>query len=307
MESASDRPLQGKIAVVTGATRGCGRGIAVELGAAGATVYCTGRSSRTVKCDVTPLPNGTTGRPETIEKTAELVEAAGGRGIPVRVDHTKPEQVEALFERIKEEQQGRLDILVNDIWGGDELTEWDTPFWKQSLEKGLALLERAIHTHIITNRYGVPLMVAQGNGIVFEITDGDDLHYRDTLFYDLAKVTVIRLALAMDKDFKARNIPITSVAVTPGWLRSEVMLDLFGVTEETWRDAVPERPAFAYSETPRYLGRAIVALCKDPDIEAKAGDREKALSTWTLSRVYNFRDVDGRQPHWGDQCEGLPE
>lgn len=288
------RALEGKVAVVTGATRGCGRGIAIELGAAGATVYCTGRSVR----------GHTTGRPETIEETAEMVNAAGGRGIAIQVDHTEPEQVRALFERIATEQQDRLDILVNDIWGGEELTEWE-PFWEQSLDKGLRMLKQAITSHIITNRYAVPLMVQRRQGIVFEVTDGEGYGYRGSLFYDLVKVSVIRLAFAMDKDFKARDLPITALAVTPGWLRSEAMLEGFGVTEANWREVIAKEPYFAYSETPRYLGRALVALAADPALETKAGNREQALSTWALSRVYGFRDVDGRQPHWGEKSEGL--
>lgn len=277
--------LQGKVAVVAGATRAAGRGIALALGEAGATVYCTGRSVRGQLSDM--------GRPETIDETAELVNARGGIGIPVRVDHTKPEEVQALFERIRREQHGQLDLLINDIWGGDGLTEWQKPFWELSLDKGLQMLERAIFSHIITGRYGVPLMVERNQGLVIEITDGDGLDYRGNLFYDLAKTSVIRLALAMAKDLQGK--PITAVALTPGFLRSEAILDHFKVTEANWRDAIVQDPHFAGSETPHYIGRAVVALATDPKIMEKSGS---ALATWHLAQEYGFTDVDGTQPHW---------
>jgi len=275
---------EGQVAVVTGATRGAGRGIAVELGAAGATVYCTGRSVR----------GNTTGRPETIEETAELVTAAGGAGIPVRVDHTVPEQVQALFERVGKEQDGRLNLLVNDIWGGDELTEWGVPFWKHSLYNGLLMQERAVHSHIITSYYAAPLMVARRSGIIFEITDGDTLDYRGSLFYDLAKVSAIRLALDMANDL--RDYGVTALAVTPGFLRSEAMLDHFGVTEANWSDGAKRDPHFIASETPRFVGRAIAALAADPKVFERTG---KVFASWTLAREYGFTDVDGSRPDWG--------
>ncbi len=281
--------LAGKVAVVAGATRGAGRGIAVELGAAGATVYCTGRSVRGNPSDL--------GRKETIDETAELVTAAGGRGIAVRVDHSRPEEVEAFFARVDEEQAGQLDILINDIWGGESLTEFGKPFWELSLEKSLKMIERAIFTHIITSRYGVPLMIRQGSGLIIEVTDGDSDSYRGNLPYDLVKNSVIRLARGQAEDLSAAGHEgITAIALTPGFLRSEEMLDYFGVAEANWRDAVAKEPYFAESETPHYIGRAVVALAADPDIHDKHG---KAWATWTLVDEYGFEDVDGRQPHWG--------
>ena len=277
--------LQGKIALVAGATRGAGRGIAAMLGAAGATVYCTGRSMRGRPA--------TANRPETIEETAELVTAYGGHGVPVQVDHTDVVQVQALVERVQREQ-GRLDILVNDVWGGDELTEWGTPFWELSLEKGLRMQQRAVHTHIITSRYAVPLMVAGGRGLVVEVTDGDTLAYRGNLFYDLAKVSVIRLAYAMAEELRPHHI--TALSVTPGFLRSEAVLDHFGVTEENWQDGIAQDPHFAASETPFYVGRAIAALAGDPQVARKAGG---VYSSWDLAEEYGFTDTDGRQPNWG--------
>jgi NAD(P)-dependent dehydrogenase (short-subunit alcohol dehydrogenase family) len=286
------KPLENKVALVAGATRGAGRGIARMLGEAGATVYCTGRSVRGQPA--------TPGRPETIEETAEMVTAAGGSGIPVRVDHTVVEQVEALFARVRREQ-GRLDILVNDIWGGDALTEWSTPFWKLSMEKGIRMLQQAVHAHIITSRYGVPLMIERGSGLIVEITDGDHLGYRVNLFYDLAKISAIRLTYAMAVDL--RDHPgMTAVAVTPGYLRSEQMLDGFGVTEANWRDAVKKEKHFSESETPGYVGRAVAALAADPTVHEKTG---KVLASWTLMREYGFRDEDGRQPDWGRYLDGV--
>lgn len=289
--------LNGKVAVVAGATRGCGRGIAVELGAAGATVYCTGRSTRGALSDL--------GRLETIDETAEKVTAAGGRGIAVRVDHTREDQVRALFERVGREA-GRLDILVNDVWGGDPLIEWGKPFWELDTAQGWRLLERSVYSHILTSRYGVPLMLAQNSGLVVEVTDGDSLSYRGNFFYDLVKTTVIRLAHDMAQEFGGKRInvngqpdaavaDITAVALTPGFLRSEAMLEHFGVTEANWRDAIAKDPYYAESETPHYIGRAVVALACDPKVGEKSG---RALATWHLSREYGFTDIDGRAPHW---------
>ncbi|MCL6567906.1 MAG: SDR family NAD(P)-dependent oxidoreductase, partial [Meiothermus silvanus] len=213
--------LKGKVAVVAGATRGCGRGIAVELGAAGITVYCTGRSTRGNPSDLN--------RPESIEETAELVTKAGGTGIAVRVDHTQEDQVKALFERVRAEQNGRLDILVNDVWGGDPLVEWGKPFWELDVAQGWRLLERSVYSHILTSRYAVPLMVERDAGLIVEVTDGDSLSYRGNFFYDLVKTTVIRLAYAMAEELRPHGV--TALAVTPGFLRSEAVLDHLGVTE----------------------------------------------------------------------------
>jgi len=290
MSSQHRRPLQGRIALVAGATRGCGRGIAVELGALGAIVYCTGRTTRTQQSPMN--------RPETIEETAELVDAAGGTGIAVQVDHTEPAQVESLVDRIREEQSGRLDILVNDVWGGDDLIPWGRRFWEQSLENGLLMLRQAIHSHIVTSRFVLPLMLARGAGLIVEVTDGNNLNYRGQLYYDLVKTSVMRLALALDHELRQHSDAnaITSIAVTPGYLRSEAMLDRFGVTEANWRDAIDQDVDFAVSETPRFLGRVVAALAADPEVARYAG---QTLASWDLARVYQVDDVDGRRPDWG--------
>ena len=286
--------LAGKVAVVAGATRGAGRGIACMLGAAGATVYCTGRSSRAQPqrraADASPFQ--LEGRPETIEETAELVTAAGGIGIGVQTDHTAPEQVAALFACVAAEH-GRLDLLVNDVWGGDALTHWEQPFWEHSLTDGLLMQRRAVHSHIITSHYGAPLMLERG-GLIVEITDGDTLDYRGNLFYDLAKTSAIRLALAMAHDLRPHRV--TAVALTPGFLRSEAMLEHFGVREANWRDGAQRDPHFIASETPFFVGRAVAALAADPNVHAKTG---KALSSWALAKEYGFTDIDGTQPDWG--------
>lgn len=284
-----EKTLKGKIALVAGATRGAGRGMACMLGEAGATVYCTGRS---VKGKPPTMKN----RPETIEETAEMVTERGGHGIAVQVDHTKEDQVEALFKKVKKEQ-GKLNILINDIWGGDDLTEWSKSFWELDLKKGFTILERAVNAHLITSKYGVPLMLNQNEGIVFEITDGDaemNKHYRGTMFYDLAKVIPIRLAYNMSQEL--RDTGITAVALSPGFLRSEYMLDHFGVTEENWQDAIKKDPYFAESETPFFIGKAVVALASDPDVKQKSG---KSFATWDLAKEYEFNDVDGRRPDMG--------
>jgi NAD(P)-dependent dehydrogenase (short-subunit alcohol dehydrogenase family) len=284
-----DNKLSGKVALVAGATRGAGRGIACMLGEQGATVYCTGRSSRKGPVNAA--------RPETIEVTAEKVNAYGGVGIPVQVDHTVEAEVAALMARVQAEQ-GRLDILVNDIWGGDELAEWGKPFWEQSIEKGLLMQQRGVTTHIITSHYAAPLMIAQRSGLIIEITDGDSPNYRGNLFYDLAKASVIRLALAQAEELRPHSI--TALALTPGFLRSEAMLDLFGVTEANWQDGAKKDPHFIASETPYFVGRAVAALAADPHVSAKAG---QALSSWGLAREYGFTDIDGRRPDWGRYFE----
>lgn len=279
------KPLEDRVAVVAGATRGAGRGIARALGEAGATVYCTGRSVRGRPA--------TEGRPETVEETAEMVSRHGGVGIHARVDHTVEAEVEALFRRVREEQ-GRLDVLVNDVWGGDALTEWGKPFWQLDLGKGFLMLDRAVNAHLITSRHGAPLMLDAGRGLIVEVTDGARYYYRCNLFYDLAKVAAMRMAHDMALELRGRGV--TALAVTPGFLRSEAMLDRFGVTEETWRDATAEDPHFAESETPFYVGRAVAALAADPNVAEKAG---RTLATWQLVREYGFTDVDGSQPDFG--------
>lgn len=278
-------PLHGQIALVTGGTRGAGRGMAVELGAAGATVYVTGRSTRAGR---SPLD-----RPETIEDTAELVTAAGGRGIPVRCDHMDPDAVRGLARRIAAEQDGRLDVLVDDTWGGEDWIEWK-PLWEHDLEKGLTAVRNALGTHLITLHALLPLLVARGRGLVVEITDGDDMfneRYRGSMFFDLVKVALTRLGKVLSDEVAPHGI--TSVSLTPGFLRSEEMLEHFGVTEATWRDGIAKDRWFAISETPRYIGRAVAALAADPDVARWSG---RALSSGQLAKHYGFTDVDGSQP-----------
>ena len=282
------RPLSGRVALVAGATRGAGRGIACALGEAGATVYCTGRSVRGHPA--------TGNRPETIEETAEMVDARGGHAIWVRVDHTDEEQVRELFERVSADSK-RLDVLVNDVWGGDRLTEWGKKFWELTPARGFKMLERGVHSHVITSRYAAPLMLERDRGLLIEITDGDEKmnrDYRGNLFYDLAKISPMRLAMAMAHEL--RETGVVALCLTPGFLRSEAVLDHFGVTEANWADGVARDPHFSASETPEYIGRAVVALATDPRVRRFAG---QALSTWGLSEEYGFTDVDGSQPHWG--------
>ena len=278
-------PLQDGVCLVAGGTRGAGRGIAVELGAAGATVYVSGRSSRGSRSDMA--------RPETIEETAELVDAAGGRGVAVRCDHSDPAQVAALVDRVRTEQ-GRVDVLVNDVWGGDPLIEWGTPFWELDLDRLRTLWERAVMSHLVTSQQVVPLMRERGRGLVVEVSDGDGAMYRGNLGYDLVKTAVNRLALAQAEELRPDGI--TALAVTPGFLRSEAMLEHFGVTEENWRDGGRKDPHFLASETPRFVGRAVAALAADPQVADKAG---RVLTSWDLSEEYGFADADGNRPHWG--------
>jgi NAD(P)-dependent dehydrogenase (short-subunit alcohol dehydrogenase family) len=278
--------LKGKVALVAGATRGAGRGIAIELGAAGATVYVTGRTTRTQRSEVN--------RPETIEETAELVQKAGGRGIAVQVDHLDPAQVQALVARI-EREQGRLDVLVNDVWGADFLIEWNVPVWKHSLERGLHMLRLAIDTHIITSHFALPLLIKNPGGLVVEMTDGtaeyNDANYRLSLFYDLAKNSVIRMAWAQAQELRPHRC--TAVALTAGWMRSENMLEIYGVSEANWRDATAKQPHFVITETPRYVGRAVAHLAGDPEVARWHG---QSLSSGQLAKVYGFTDLDGSQP-----------
>jgi len=282
-------PLEGKVGVVAGSTRGAGRGIARALGEAGATVYCTGRSVRGHPA----TPN----RPETIDETAEIINAAGGTAHAVCVDHSDVEQVAALFERVRREQR-RLDILVNDIWGGEDLTEFGKTFWEASLDKGFRMLRQAIDTHIITSRHGAPLLLESGGGLIVEVTDGNSFGYRGNLFYDLVKSSVIRLAFGMAYELRRRNV--TAIAITPGFLRSEAMLEHFGVTEANWEEGAKKDPNFRASESPLYVGRAIAALAADPDAIKKSG---RVLASWDLAEEYGFTDADGRRPHWGKHFE----
>ena len=279
-------PLVGKVALVAGGTRGAGRGIAVELGAAGATVYVTGRTTASQASEY--------GRPETIEETAALVTAIGGEGVAIRVDHLVPSEVAALVARIRAER-GRLDILVNDIWGGEHLFEWNKPVWEHDLENGLRLLRLAVDTHLITAHHALPLMIAQPGGLLVEVTDGtaeyNADHYRLSAFYDLAKTAATRMAWAHAKDLAPHGA--TAVAITPGWMRSEMMLDNYRVTEASWRDATAVSPHFVISETPRFVGRAVAALAADPERARWSG---QSLSSGGLAKVYGFTDLDGSQP-----------
>ena len=289
------KPLQGKVAVVAGATRGAGRGIACMLGEAGATVYCSGRSSRGVGPQESRRDSdfALAGRPETIEESAEMVSAYGGVGIAHRADHQDPTQVQRLFERV-EAEQGRLDILVNDIWGGDELTAWGKAFWEQPLDDALLMVDRALKTHMITAYYGAPLLIRQPGGLLVEITDGDTMAYRSNVCYDLIKMSIIRFAYGLAQDLRPHEA--CALAVTPGFLRSEAMLEHFGVTEANWQEGAAREPHFIASETPYLVGRAVAALAADPQRMNKAGG---VYASWTLMDEYGFTDLDGRQPHWG--------
>ena len=277
--------LAGKVALVAGATRAAGRGIAVQLGAAGTTVYVTGRSTRGQRSEMD--------RPETIEETAALVDEAGGRGIAVQVDHLVPEQVRALVARI-ESEQGALHVLVNDIWGATRM-EWNKTVWESDLEYGLRTLRLGVDTHAITSHFAIPLLIEKPGGLVVEVTDGTDEynkdHYRVSFFYDLAKAAVNRMAFALAHELEPHGA--TAVSLTPGWLRSEAMLDAYKVTEASWRDATKVQPHFAISETPVFVGRAVAALAADPDVKRWNG---KSLSSGELAKVYGFTDADGSRP-----------
>ena len=279
------KPLDGKVALVTGGSRAAGRGTAVELGAAGATVYVTGRTTRTQRSEMD--------RPETIEETAELVDRAGGHGIAVQVDHLEADQVRELVARI-EREQGALDVLVNDIFGATTI-EWDKTVWESSLDIGVRMFRLAVETHAITSHFALPLMIKEPGGLVIEMTDGTDeynaVNYRNSFFYDLSKATVNRMGFSLAHELEPYGA--TAVSLTPGWMRSEAMLDAFGVTESNWRDATERIPHFAISESPSYVGRAVAALAADPDRKRWNG---QSLSSGQLAKVYSFTDLDGSQP-----------
>jgi NAD(P)-dependent dehydrogenase (short-subunit alcohol dehydrogenase family) len=285
--------LAGKVALVAGATRGAGRGIAVQLGAAGATVYVTGRTTRSQRSEMN--------RPETIEETAALVDEAGARGIAVQVDHLVPDEVRALVNRIRDEQ-GRLHVLVNDIFGATKI-EWNKSVWESDLEYGLRTLRLAVDTHAITSHFAIPLLIETPGGLVVEVNDGtaeyNASHYRNSFFYDLAKAAVLRMAFALGHELKPHGA--TAVSLTPGWLRSEAMLEAFGVTESNWRDATKRVPGFAISESPAFVGRAVATLAQDPEVSRWNG---QSLSSGQLAKIYNFTDLDGSQPDaWGYMVE----
>jgi len=277
--------LKGKVALVAGATRGAGRGIAVQLGAAGATVYVTGRTTQSERSEMN--------RPETIQETAALVDQAGGRGIAVQIDHLIPDQVRALVTRI-ESEQGALHILVNDIWGGTKM-EWNKSVWESSLDYGLRTLRLAVDTHAISSHFALPLLIRKPGGLVVEVNDGTEeynaTHYRVSFFYDLAKAAVGRMAFALAHELQPHGG--TALSLTPGWLRSEFMLDEFGVTEANWHEATKRVPHFAISESPAFVGRAVAALAQDPDVSRWNG---KSLSSGQLAKIYNFTDLDGSRP-----------
>ena len=281
----TEKPLAGKVALVAGATRGAGRGIAVQLGAAGATVYVTGRTTRSARSEMN--------RPETIEETAALVDEAGGRGLAVRVDHLVPDEVRALVKRI-EAEQGALHLLVNDIFGATKI-EWNKSVWESDLDYGLRTLRLAVDTHAITSHFAIPLLIETPGGLVVEVNDGtaeyNAVTYRNSFFYDLAKAAVLRMAFALGHELKPHRA--TAVSLTPGWLRSEAMLEIFGVTEANWRDATTRVPHFAISESPAFVGRAVVALARDRDVSRWNG---QSVSSGQLAKIYGFTDLDGSRP-----------
>lgn len=280
-----DTPLAGRVALVAGATRGAGRGTAVQLGAAGATVYVTGRSTRSSRSEMN--------RPETIEETAALVDEAGGRGIAIQVDHLVPDEVRSLVERI-EREQGALHILVNDVWGATTM-EWNKSVWESDLDIGLRTLRLGVETHAITSHFALPLLIESKGGLVVEMTDGTDDYnahnYRVSFFYDLAKAAVNRMAFALAHELGSRGA--TALSLTPGWLRSEAMLDAYGVSEANWLDATKVQPHFAISESPAFVGRAVAALAQDPEVSRWNG---KSVSSGELAKVYGFTDTDGSRP-----------
>jgi NAD(P)-dependent dehydrogenase (short-subunit alcohol dehydrogenase family) len=280
-----EKSLTGKVALVAGATRGAGRGIAVQLGAAGATVYCTGRTTRTARSEMN--------RPETIEETAALVDEAGGRGVAVQVDHLVPDEVRALLARI-EDEQGALHILVNDIFGATKI-EWNKSVWESDLDYGLHTLRLAVDTHAITSHFAIPLLIKTRGGLVVEVNDGtaeyNGSNYRNSFFYDLAKAAVLRMGFSLGHEVRPHGA--TAVSLTPGWLRSEAMLEAFGVTESNWRDAINRVPGFAISESPAFVGRGVAALAQDPNVSRWNG---QSMSSGQLAKVYGFTDLDGSQP-----------
>jgi NAD(P)-dependent dehydrogenase (short-subunit alcohol dehydrogenase family) len=288
----TDEGVARRVALVAGATRGAGRAIAVELARSGLFVYATGRSSRVAG-------RSEIGRPETIEETGDLIDTAGGAGMALVVDHEDPDAVTKLVTQI-ESAHGRLDVLINDIFGGDRYAEWDKPLWEHDLLGGLRMLRMGVDTHLITAHAALPLLLRSDRGLLVEMTDGTaefNAQYREGVgfFYDLVKANVGRIVLGLTHEL--RNTPVTAVGVTPGWLRSENMLDNFGVTEENWRDALDKTPGFAISESPTYVARGIAALAHDPEAAVFSG---QMLTARQMADRYGVTDVDGSRPDcWG--------
>jgi len=287
------KPLAGHVAVVAGATRGAGRGIARMLGEAGATVYCSGRSSRR---EPNTSSHHYAGRPETIEETAELVDAAGGAGIPVRVDHTVDAEVAALFARVQREQK-RLDVLVN-ILTGQPVNSWKR-FWQLPLEEGRAFVNGWVWPHVSTCWHAAPLMARRKSGLMVEIIEQEGIGYHGQFFFDLMETSLKRLSYALAQDMVSRGV--TALSITPGFMRTEAILEGFGATEATWRDAAENHPearkwGFISSETPCFVGRAVAALAADPNVQRKTGG---VYTSWALSQEYGFTDLDGSRPNMG--------
>jgi len=286
-----DRPLKGRVAVVTGASRGAGRGIAVELGAAGATVYVTGRSTRERPADTYGellKLSELSALPGSIDDTADEVAQHGGRGIAVRCDHTREEDVAALFERVQRDE-GRIDLLVNNAWGGHETFNgvFEAPFWEHPLSNWDSMFDRGVRNHLLASRFAAPMMVARQQGLIVTTTYRDrDRYLRGNLFYDLAKAAMSRLAFGMAEELRPHGV--ASLAVSPGWMRTEFVLAGHKTDEAHWQ----ERPALARTESPRYVGRAVAALAGDPSVLAKSGAVHRVGD---LAREYGFTDIDGRQ------------
>jgi NAD(P)-dependent dehydrogenase (short-subunit alcohol dehydrogenase family) len=277
--------LAGKVAVVAGATRGAGRGIARALGEAGAMVYCTGRSTKG-----NPSPYD---RPETIEETAEKITASGGRAVALRVDHTVEAEVEALFAQVDREQ-GRLDILVNCIAGEDPMMSWSWPFWNADLTNAEALIRQTVLSRVITAKHGARLMVRDRRGLIVQVTENDMLLSSGDVITQIARFS--HKALAVMCAAELRRHGVAAITITPGFLRSERMLEHFGVTEENWREAAAKDRNFLESESPLFVGRTIVALASDPAILDRTGE---LFSSWEVAREYGVTDIAGRRPDWG--------
>lgn len=281
-------PLEGKVALVDGATRGAGRAIAVELSRSGAYVYATGRSSRTTgQSDM--------GRPETIEETNELMHSSGGKGTSIRVDHSDVDAVRNLVNKVREEK-GKLDILVNNIFGGHPYMQWDKKLWEHDIAGGFTMLKNGVGTHLITCAKAIPLMLETGNGLIVEVTDGTSEYNRNFrrdvgFYYDLVKASVERITIGLAAELAEESL--AAVAVTPGWMRSEQMLEHFDVKEDNWKDALAKEPHFCISESPTFVGRGIASLAADPEVKRWSG---KVLSSADLGREYGVTDIDGSLP-----------